>query len=295
MTHTMSRTLMVAALVLALAGCSKNESKTPAKGGEATPKTVTPAPAAGTGAVTGTVLETMEAASYTYILIDTGASKVWAAGPRATIAVGDKVSIADAMEMKDFQSKSLNRKFDTILFAASISRDGEQAAPTGTMPAGHPSVGGQGKAAAMPEGHPPIGGAAAPQAAEGDMPKGDTPPGSKKVKPAAQEISDVPKAEGENGYTVAELHAQAKTLAGKRVRVRGVVVKASSSPIMGRYWVHVQDGSGDSSDGSHDLTFTGEAPAKPGTTVLVEGTVAADKDFGAGYRYHVILEQAKVE
>ena len=35
--------------------------------------------------------------------------------------------------------------------------------------------------------------------------------------------------------------------------------------------------------------------ATPGEIVTVSGTVAANRDFGMGYRYEALLEDAKVE
>ena len=91
---------------------------------------------------------------------------------------------------------------------------------------------------------------------------------------------------------MADIHAQRQELAGKEVRVRGKVVKFTPS-IMGKNWIHIRDGSG--VEGTNDLTVTTQASVKPGDLVLVRGTAYADKDFGAGYAYAVILEEAEVQ
>jgi hypothetical protein len=62
--------------------------------------------------------------------------------------------------------------------------------------------------------------------------------------------------------------------------------------IMGKNWLHIRDGSGQ--EGNNDLTVTTDAPAKVGDTVLVKGKVSTDRDFGGGYKYPVIVEDAKV-
>ena len=93
------------------------------------------------------------------------------------------------------------------------------------------------------------------------------------------------------GHTVAQILAQGAELAGKTVKVRGKVVKFSAQ-IMGRNWAHIQDGSGEA--GAADVTVTTDATVQVGDTVLVEGVLAVDKDFGAGYRYAAIIEQAKL-
>lgn len=100
----------------------------------------------------------------------------------------------------------------------------------------------------------------------------------------------ISKAEDKDAYTVAEIFSKRKELDGKQVSVRGKVMKVSSE-IMGRNWVHLQDGSGDSKAGTHDLLVTTSEEAKPGETVTARGTVAKDKDFGSGYRYQVLVEK----
>ena len=62
--------------------------------------------------------------------------------------------------------------------------------------------------------------------------------------------------------------------------------------ILGRNWLHIRDGSG--GQGNNDLLVTTTAEVKMGDTVLVTGKVALDKDFGSGYRYAVMIEDAKV-
>lgn len=93
------------------------------------------------------------------------------------------------------------------------------------------------------------------------------------------------------GKTVAEIYAGKDSLAGTVVNVRGKVVKFSSQ-IMGKNWAHVQDGTG--SAGTNDLTVTTQDAAKVGDTVLVSGTITLNKDFGAGYFYALIIEEAKL-
>ena len=104
------------------------------------------------------------------------------------------------------------------------------------------------------------------------------------------DLSGIAKAEG--GKTVAEVFAEKDALAGKLVSVRGKVVKVNGG-IMGKNWLHVRDGSG--AEGTNDLTVTtaGELPAL-GATVVVTGPVALDKDFGMGYQYVVMLQDAGV-
>ena len=62
---------------------------------------------------------------------------------------------------------------------------------------------------------------------------------------------------------------------------------------MGKNWAHVQDGTG--AAGANDLTVTTPSTAKVGDKVLVEGIVAVDKDFGYGYKYEVLIDNATLK
>jgi hypothetical protein len=95
----------------------------------------------------------------------------------------------------------------------------------------------------------------------------------------------------EGGYTVADIFSQQDDLASKNVTIRGKVVKFSPM-IMGKNWIHLQDGT--NHEGSNDLTVTTMATVQKGDTVVVSGVLEKDKDFGAGYLYKVIIENAEV-
>jgi len=229
-------------LALALAGC-KDEAPKPAD--------QTPAPQAAPTAQgkTGNVVETMNSGGYTYVQVDTGTEKFWAAAPEFVVKVGDAVIVPEGMLMQNHTSKSLDRTFDQIFFVEAIVSPGSADA-----------------AAAAPADH--------------------TRPA---VTAGAVDLSGVKKAAG--GQTVAEVFAGKDKLAGKEIAVRGKVVKFSQQ-IMNTNWVHVQDGSG--AEGTNDLTVTTDAVVKVGDTVLVKGALVANKDFGFGYKYDVIIEKASV-
>ncbi|MEO6773425.1 MAG: DNA-binding protein [Kofleriaceae bacterium] len=92
-----------------------------------------------------------------------------------------------------------------------------------------------------------------------------------------------------NGKTVAAVWAGKATLKGKPVIVRGKVVKLNNG-IMGKNWVHLRDGSGAS--GTNDLLVTTQDTAHLGDVVTASGTIATHQDFGAGYSYDVMIENA---
>ena len=111
---------------------------------------------------------------------------------------------------------------------------------------------------------------------------------------AAVEVGKVEKASGADARTVAEVWAQKGSLKGKTVTVRGKVVKYNAG-IMGKNWLHLQDGSGDAKAGTNDITVTSGDGAAKGDTVTITGVLRLDKDFGSGYSYAALIEDAKVE
>jgi len=94
-----------------------------------------------------------------------------------------------------------------------------------------------------------------------------------------------------NGVTVAELFATKEQLAGQPVTLRGKVVKVNAG-IMGTNWLHVRDGSGE--EGANNITITTGQMADVGDVVLVTGVLTVDKDFGMGYEYDAIIENAEI-
>ena len=101
----------------------------------------------------------------------------------------------------------------------------------------------------------------------------------------------VAKAKGANAYTVAELFTQSTKLKDKPVRLAGKVVKVNNG-IMGKNWIHLQDGTGAAD--ARDMLVTSTATAKVGDVVTAAGTLRNDRDFGAGYTYKVLLEDASL-
>jgi len=104
----------------------------------------------------------------------------------------------------------------------------------------------------------------------------------------------VPKASGPNARTVAEIVTKSAELKDKPVLVRGKVVKYNAA-IMGKNWIHLRDGSGSAANGSNDLIVTTASQAKTGDVVTVKGVVRTDKDFGSGYAYKVLVEDATLQ
>lgn len=105
--------------------------------------------------------------------------------------------------------------------------------------------------------------------------------------------SNIKVAPYQGGKTVAEIFTQREKLASEQVTVRAKVVKSTAN-IMGKNWLHIQDGTRDEKSGAHDITVTTADSAQVGDTVVINATVTLNKDFGYGYKYALILEDAKV-
>jgi len=202
----------------------------------------------------GEVLEIKEGGGYTYLRLKTKDGETWAAVSNAAPKKGAQVTIENPMVMQNFESKSLNKTFPSIVFGTLA---GAGARPPGTS-------------AAMPAAH----GA------------------SQKI--ANNEIIKVPKAEGPNARTVAEVITKAAELKDKAVAVRGKVVKYNPE-ILGKNWVHLRDGTGSAANNSDDLLVTTTGKAKVGDVVTVKGMVRTNKDFGSGYSYKVLIEDGTLQ
>ncbi len=277
-------------LSLALGGCSGDSTDkaenagTPTAGQGATdPHTMQVGSPVSEAALTGTVVETFNSGGYTYLELDNGQDKIWAAIGQVQVEKGQKISLTTGPVMKDFHSPSLNRTFPEIIFSSGVKGDG-MASPHGSMmPPAAADTGGSVEENFM---------AALNAGAPASTMDPATTSGSTQAVVSAQEIQ-VAKAEGENGRTVEEIFAEADNLNGKKVKVRGKVVKVSPK-IMGVNWLHIQDGSGNPMQNSHDLVVTSDDLADEGSIIVIEGIVAAKKDFGMGYYYDALVEKAVI-
>ncbi len=280
--------IAIALITLPLLACSQDKPAQPTAE-TAAPAVKTEAPAVKTAAaapaekpvptaeaktphgISGTVIETMDAAGYTYVYVDNGKEKIWAAAPAFAVKVGDEVMVPEGMAMHNYHSQSMDRDFDVVYFVeavlnASNPADGASSMGGASAMGGAPASGNM----QMPKGHPSVSASAAPQGID---------------------LKNIKKAD--NGLTIAEIYADKDNLSGKTVILRGKVVKYSPQ-IMGINWIHLQDGSGDQTTGTHDLTVTSHNEVNVGDTVVVTGPLTLNKDFGYGYKYDLIMENADV-
>jgi hypothetical protein len=119
-------------------------------------------------------------------------------------------------------------------------------------------------------------------------------PGSKGSAAAVSENIKVEKAAGPNAYTVEEIYRNGSKLENETIVVKGKVVKVSAG-VMNKNWIHLQDGSGDAKNGSNDLVVTSNDLPAVGDVVTASGTLYNNKDFGSGYKYLVIIENAGIK
>ena len=242
--------IMLLAILALIVSCKDDAPKTveqPAPQKPAVDETVA-------GGFTGTALETMKADRYTYVQVDTGTEKIWAATPEFLGKVGDTVVVPKGLAMQNFHSKTLERDFEVVYFVGAITVAGNDQGPSQMAQTSFMHL---------------------PKSGKGSKPQ--------------TEVGGIKRAT--DGKNVAEIFSGKKDLAGEQVTVRGKVVKFLPQ-IMGKNWLHLQDGSG--SEGTNDLTVTTTTTVKVGDVVLVNGVVSVDRDFGYGYSYDVIIEDAEV-
>ncbi|MCK5540542.1 MAG: DNA-binding protein [Deltaproteobacteria bacterium] len=231
-----------------------------------------------TGSLAGKVLETMDSGGYTYALLATEDGDKWVAAPKTVVKVGQTAAFAPGMVMRDFKSETLGRTFAELVFSSGLAGagSGKSMMAAGSCPNTKETNAEDGS---------PHGGAGMGGDGMGSMKSS----GRVTVPPVDLAIE---KADAENAFTVVEIYQQGTALNQKKVAVRGKVVKVSAN-IMGKNWIHLQDGSGKPEAGTHDLVLTSLQKPTVGEILVAEGILAADKDFGAGYRYEVIIEETE--
>ena len=230
--------VLLTIIVLAFTACSKKEEP------KQQAANINP------NAHSGVVEEVLQVSQYTYLRIKEGGQELWIAGNRIDVQTGATVYYEGAMEMKNFESKTLNRKFDSLLFVQTLS----------TQPIGMPvSPQGSGNMTATPQ------------------------------KPTIEKV-DVSVAPAKGGVTISKLYANPSSFDGKTVLVTGKVTKVNNG-IMKKNWVHIQDGTSSGSD--YDLTITTNDIVQVGDVVTFQGKVGLNRDFGYGYSYKLMLEEAK--
>lgn len=215
----------------------------------------------------GKILEIKPAMGYKYLKIDENGTQLWVAIANAPVAIGDKIGYDKKTMMQNFQSKTLNQKFKEIFFASDVylpkkvQKPQSMKAMLGLSPSKKDPHAGMGR----------------------DM----TP--TEEGKTAAQPFVK------KDAYTVEEIHMWRKDLKDQTISIKGSVFKVSHA-IMKLDWVHLGDGTGNEKKLTDDLVFTAASTTiNQGDKVIATGKVIVDKDFGYGYFYKVIIQDASFQ
>ena len=210
----------------------------------------------------GEVLEVKDVDAYTYLRLKTAEGEIWAAVNKAAVKKGAQVTIENAALMTNFESKTLKKTFDKIVFG---NLAGAQPGTTAASAASAPPA--SGNMGAMHAGM---------------------------AKPIDVGDVKVAKAIGADARTVAEIVTGRAALKNKTVVVRAKVVKFTPG-VMGKNWLHVRDGSGSAAENTDDVLITTKDETKIGDVVVAKGVVHTDVDLGSGYSYKVLVEDATLQ
>lgn len=228
----------------------------------------------------GAIIKFQDVKNYTYLHLKDFTGQIWAAIPKTPVETGKEIELSNIIVMKDFQSKTLDKTFDIILFAVPSIKGQAIKAQAGIMPSDQMP----GKTmSGMPPGMMPAG-----------MPQGSTPNGMGASQPRII-LKDIKlsKATGKDAYSIEEVYFQKKELSKKTVTVHAKIVKFLPS-IMGKNWIHIQDGTGSAETETHDITVSTLDAAEVGDEVIVHGTLGVNKSFGSMCSFAVIIEDASL-
>ena len=215
----------------------------------------------------GKVLEIKPAMGYKYLKIDEKGKEVWVAIANAPVKIGDKIGYDKKTKMANFKSKTLDQEFKEIYFASEVYLPQKATGPKSMK-----QMLGLGTAKKDP--HAGMGRGMSLE------PEEETP-----AKPFVKKDT----------YTVEEIHMWRKSLKDQIISIKGSVYKVSRG-IMKLDWVHVGDDTGNEKKLTDDLVFTASsAKVEKGDKIIAKGKVIVDKDFGYGYFYKVIIQDASFE
>ena len=215
----------------------------------------------GDGIHKGVVQEVLNVKGYSYVRLLEDGKDIWLAAPTTNVEQGGTYYYSKTMEMKNFESKELNKTFETVYFIEKISSsEADVKSPLTTNP------------------H------------EGSMVPGQVATSDNSPKPVIEKKAVKIEA-SENTITIGELLKNKEAYNNKEVRLKGEVTKYNPA-IMNVNWIHIQDGT--EFNGAFDVTATTTDEAAMGDVVSIQGTVVLNKDFGAGYVYDIIIENATI-
>lgn len=192
---------------------------------------------------------------YIYLNVTEGGKQYWIATGKQQVNVGETYFYRDGLLKTNFESKEYKRVFDTIYLVSKF----------------------------VPKEHGGNTGNLTTDFTEGFSTKTE----ESQKETIATHTEDIKQHKG--SIKISELVANPSAYQGKTVQITGKVVKVNPN-IMDRNWLHLQDGS----KNDFDLVVTTNTFVPEGTTITVRAEVGLNRDFGAGYRYNLILEKGEI-
>jgi hypothetical protein len=245
--------IIIFAVAIVLSACTDN-SKVNEK------KSVSTAP--NSAKVVGAkVLKHKDVPGYSYLFVSDNGNNYWIAASKINVNVGDSIYYNGAMEMTNFTSKTLDTTFESILFVNKCSTNKSELIPANGLSKEKEKM-------LMPH-------------------SGMISSFHKKAEKEKLVKVNLKKKKGE--LTVADLLKNSEKFSGKEVIIKGVVVKYLPE-IMNKNWLHLQDGT--DYNGNGEIVITTLAKVKKGQTVTMKGKLSTNVDFGYGYKYNVIIQNA---
>ena len=180
---------------------------------------------------------------YSYIRVFEDGEESWIAAPTTPVTIGNTYYYGKTMEMKNFESKDLNKTFETVYFVERFSENAE--------------------------------GASAPLTETPHLQKQETP------KPVIEK-KEVTVETATNGISLAELFKNKEKYNNKIVTLKGEVTKYNPA-IMGLNWIHLQDGTDFEGEFDLTLTTAAEVKLGDVVTVKGKVTLNKDFGAGYFY------------
>ncbi|MBU2904573.1 SH3-like domain-containing protein [Arenibacter algicola] len=194
------------------------------------------------------VNEVLPTSRYVYLRVTEGGEKFWIATRKQEVEKGEVYFYRNGLLKTNFESKEYNKVFDTIYLISNLVAE-DHAKHVGNLP---PNTA---------------------KTVKTNTQKEDIPTHTNKV------------VEHKGTLKIAELVKDFKKYEGHTVQISGKCVKSNAN-IMGRNWIHIQDGS----KNDFDLVVTSNTFVPEGEVVTFRAVVGLNRDFGAGYKYDLILE-----
>ncbi len=198
------------------------------------------------------VQEVLQANRYVYLNVkEEENGQFWIATRKQEAKKGEVYYYRRPLLKTNFESKEYNRVFDTIYLVSNlVSQDHSK------------------------------------HAVAQNSPNTQTP----KIKKNATTKEDIPthtdkEIKHKGTLKIAELLKDPKKYEGHTIQLSGKCVKVNPN-IMERNWLHIQDGS----KNDFDLVVTSNTFIPEGSDITIRGVVSINRDFGAGYKYDLIIE-----